>query len=299
MIEHSIAPHGKELVTFQLRYPRFIHAEELTHRLLRTTPEEIYIQTIADGLMYDENLSRNASSSRAIPINRMIEDILRDTAMPIHWGKNQPGMQAKPENEPTSRYYVDGGYTEPGYWVEFDCEATWLEARDAAISFARKYVYAGYHKQIVNRLLEPFAHINVVVTATEWDNFYELRNHEDAQPEIQQLAREMLQAVGDSTPRQLNEGEWHLPYVLEEERSSHSIIDQLKLSTARCARTSYVTHEGKAPEYEADVALYDQLVGARPLHASPTEHQGTPASSSIEKSGNFQGWTQHRQLITF
>ncbi len=251
--------------------------------------------------------SRNASSSRAIPVKRLIEDVLFDTAMPSHWGKNQPGMQAREEH--TAPVMVPWQNADG----EFELNAVsatdaWYEARDRAVDMAERFDAAGYHKQVVNRLLEPFSHINVVVTSTSWANFFALRDHPDAQPEIRLLAIAMREAIEASTPRILRHGEWHLPYVLDEERKIHHIDSLKKLSSARCARTSYRTHEGKAPDYDSDVALFDRLVDDEPLHASPTEHQATPDSmvykpyfgfvwEQPEKHGNFTGFLQHRKFL--
>lgn len=315
MIAHSRAETGVELKTVLLRYPRFIHAEELTHRVLSSTPDEIIIQTIADGLMYDRNLSRNASSSRAIPVKRLIDDILQDTAMPIHWGRNQAGMQAFAENNAPVMLF-----DKEGHGLEHTREEAWLAARDRAIEIAQAFDAAGYHKQIVNRLLEPFSHINVLVTATEWDNFFELRNHTDAQPEIGALAVAILEAFANSTPVDLKPGQWHLPFV-DVERDSEAVAQYLvdvldapvpdqivldtiiKLSVARCARTSYLTHDMQPPTIAKDIELYDRLVGMRPLHASPAEHQATPDSypdlgwANKHLHGNFNGFIQYRKIL--
>ncbi|MCA1379523.1 FAD-dependent thymidylate synthase [Bradyrhizobium sp. BRP05] len=302
MIAHSTSYFGKEIWTVLARYPRFIHAEELTHRILSSTPDMII--EINDGVMYDRNLSRNASSSRAIPVSRLIDDILRDTAMPIHWGKNQKGMQADHEhNAPV------GLFDEFGHYLECTPEEAWIIARDRAIDVAKAYDRAGYHKQIVNRLLEPFAHINVLITATEWDNFFELRDHADAQPEIQALARAIRAEFQTSTPRALQPGEWHLPFVTDVEMQTFELDVVQKLSVARCARTSYLTHEGKVPTIAQDLDLFDRLVGSRPLHASPAEHQATPDRQirdvniaavrweSPDQHGNFVGWCQYRKQL--
>ena len=325
IIADSISPAGVRLTTMQLRYPRFIHPEELTHRVISTQPESIIIQKIADGLMYDENLSRNASSSRAIPVNRLIDDIIADTAMPIHWGKNQPGMQAREEHDARvtlpalefgelwtfgemDRVPKDHGQR-PMRLTTKDVHpiAAWIDARDYAIQVARAFDAAGYHKQIVNRLLEPFSHINVVVTATEWDNFYELRRHEDAQPEIHALADAMYEAQAASKPKLLQPGEWHLPYITVGEFLDDQMSDdqRIKCSVARCARVSYLTHDGLQPLPEKDLELYDRLVGAVPLHASPAEHQATPDDFNPYSEewmkphlhGNFVGWVQNRKLL--
>lgn len=276
IIKDSINTAGTRLTTLQLRYPRFIHAEFMTHRVF----------------------SRNASSSRAIPVKRLIQDVIEDTAMPLHWGKNQPGMQAREEHNDQ----VVVGFGSDDY-VFGSREEAWNVARDNAIRQAEMFDAAGYHKQIVNRLLEPFTHINVVVSATDWDNFFELRDHPDAQPEIQVLARAMKDAMAGSTPDRLREGQWHVPYVdfneelqLYADRHDLGLIEVArKVSVARCARVSYVTHDGRKTTVEEDVALHDKLVVAEPLHASPAEHQATPAVGT--KDRNFQGWKQYRQWL--
>ena len=271
---------GHRLVTFRLRYPRFIHAEELTHRVL-STGAEIVVQ---DGFMYDQDLSRNASSSRAIPVERQIEDVLRDTAMPIHWGKNQPGMQAREEHD--AQVVIGWGSDD---YVYGSAQDAWLTARDNAVDMARAFHQAGYHKQIVNRLLEPFSHINVVVTATRWQNFFDLRLHPDAQPEIHELAKQMKAAMDASTPVELRSGEWHLPYMQTEDRIGRTLEDQIWVSAARCARTSYQTHDGKPTDFEADLKLAHALWESG--HFSPFEHQATPWGDGM---ANLDGWCSAR-----
>lgn len=272
IVADSISSEGARLTTFQLRYPRFIHAELMTHRVF----------------------SRNASSSRAIPVERMIEDLRRDPAMPIYWGSNQKGMQAGSEL---------GGDDLAG------CKALWLHSMENAIHTAESLLHRGLHKQIANRILEPWAHINVVVTATEWANFFALRCHEDAQPEIKKLADHMRVSMALSTPVTMAHGAWHLPYIQEQENELH-IDDLKKISVARCARVSYLTHDGRQTSVEEDIKLYDRLVGSQPLHASPAEHQGTPDLmtnddgefnfpdwENPELQGNFTGWIQFRKTL--
>lgn len=262
-----------EIATLQLRYPKFIHAEFMTHRVF----------------------SRNASSSRAIPVSRLIEDIKRDTAMPIHWGKNQSGMQAREEctNEIKWQEYSDdrhGPNTCGAYRID-----AWLKARDNAIKMAQAFHEAGYHKQIVNRLLEPFSHINVVVTSTEWDNFFALRDHEDAQPEIRELAQAMRKALKSRDPVDLKFGDWHLPYCGEATMGGAAV---LRTSVARCARVSYLTHDRKPSTVEEDVALFDRLTSCVPAHVSPLEHQATPDPQGMYRRqwGNFSYWRQYRKI---
>lgn len=267
VIEDSLAPNGVRLTTMQLRYPRFIHAEFMTHRVF----------------------SRNASSSRAVPVAKMIGQIRDQPAMPVHWGMNRAGMQAHSE--------VEGAEREQAI-------AAWMDAARNAADTAERMASLGLHKQIANRILEPFMFISVIVTATEWDNFFELRAHPDAQPEIHLLAVRMQEAMAASTPRQVPSGGdsaavWHLPYVTVEERADGGMgpLELAKISAARCARVSYLTHDGAKPSVEKDLALYDRLVGSRPLHASPVEHQATPMPLASEWSRNFRGWKQFRAVV--
>jgi thymidylate synthase ThyX len=267
MIEDSVAFHGKRISTLQLKYPRFIHAELMTHRVF----------------------SRNASSSRAIPVAKMIEQVRTEPAMPIHWGMNQAGMQA---NEQLTGFELG------------ETQAQWMTAAQRAAECANVMAQMGAHKQVVNRILEPFLHISVILTTTEFDNWDELRAHPDAQPEIHRLALVIQDVRNASTPvlrlrnRQIAHA-WHLPYVTDEERDAHKFDPQYlaKLSAARCARVSYLTHDGRTPNADEDLALYERLVGSRPLHASPIEHQAYPLPLATQRSNNFVGWRQHREII--
>lgn len=299
VIADSLSPHNKRIITLQLRYPRFIHAEFMTHRAF----------------------SRNASSSRAIPVERMIEDIIADTAMPKYWGANQRGMQAGEEintqltiqglltsNRKTIIGLGEFNQTLPtDHFGALACypvsrEDAWIEARDFAIGMARAYHTAGYHKQIVNRLLEPFMHINVVVTATEWDNFFHLRDHADAEPHIQELARTIRAVMTESDPIHLNAGDWHLPYLEFQDYLDVEDERLIKVSVARCARVSYLTHDGRKTTIEEDLALYERLVGD-PMHASPMEHQAEADDKaggewiSPQLHGNLVGWNQYRKML--
>lgn len=284
ILADSISEYDSRLLAFELRYPRFIHAEFMTHRVL----------------------SRNASSSRAIPVKRLIEDIIADTAMPIHWGKNQPGMQAREQHNAMVQVPVFDPKERRFVVQEYSSEAAWLRARDAAIEIALAFDAAGYHKQIVNRLLEPFSQIRVVASATEWTNLYALRRHEDAQPEFKLLADLMWEAQEASEPKLLKTGEWHLPYVTDEDKlvyndaamgetvaaawySRPATTEELiKLSIARCASVSYKTVDGQPMTMQRAIALHDKLVSAVPLHASPAEHQATP-DRLVTASFNFTG----------
>lgn len=264
VIADSVSPLGKRILTLALEYPRFIHSEFMTHRLF----------------------SRNASSSRAIPIERMIKRIQDDPAMPVHWGKNQRGMQAAEELEPDAIVTAS---------------EIWLEARDAMLVYVAGLQRLGVHKQIVNRLLEPWSHITVLVTATEWGNFFNLRYHRDAQPEIGRLAQVMYEAVESSTPQRLSYGQWHLPYIEPKDLKSYYQDPEIlaQISAARCARVSYLNHEGKRPGLVEDLKLFDRLMAKMPKHASPTEHQARPLAPAEPSSlcGNFRGWVQYRKTI--
>ena len=229
--------------------------------------------------------SRNASSSRAIPVAKMIEQVRNDPAMPIYWGMNQPGMQSAQELEGDAKQ---------------NAIDTWIMSANLACLQAEIMVANNVHKQVANRLLEPFQWMHVVCTATEWDNFFELRLHPAAQPEIQELARVMKEAIDNSAPSAATfrgTGVWHLPYITHEERMRESYLDLAKMSAARCARVSYMKHDGGSPSKEEDLKLFDRLVGSKPIHASPTEHQATPLVSEEFTSGNFKGWCQFRKII--
>lgn len=278
VIEDSVSEHGKRITTLQVKFHRFILPEFNTHRVF----------------------SRNFSSSRAIPTSKLLEQVATDPAMPVHWGKNQPGMQAKEE---LSTIAMRGA------------KASWIEAAKEASSRAKVLSDMGVHKQIVNRIIEPYLWANGIVTSTDWENWDSLRYHEDAQPEIHELARVMKVARENSVPKLLKPGEWHLPYISEEERNDpfykiEANCNMLKkISAARCCRVSYLKHDGTAPNVDDDLALFQRLAGSVPLHASPLEHQATPDDYHYTDGGytklgyinshlhgNLDGWVQYRKL---
>lgn len=274
IVADSINQAGIRITTMQLRCWRGIHAEFMTHRVF----------------------SRNASSSRAIPVATMLKQVWNDPAGPLHWGQNRPGMQA---------------HSELIGWRRRAAQLLWSGAAKAACAFAWGLMKIGTHKQVANRILEPFQYISVIVTATEWDNFFELRDHKDAQPEIQYLARLMRCAMDRSIPRLLTEGDWHLPYIRPEDWTlaerlcqedrvtrdmpsrSEVVAILRKLSVARCARVSYLTHDGQEPNVEKDINLHDRLVTTKPIHASPAEHQAMSMHNDLN-CRNFRGWLQYR-----
>ncbi|HEV2739872.1 MAG TPA: FAD-dependent thymidylate synthase [Candidatus Elarobacter sp.] len=256
----SVSPAGVRLTTMEARYPRFIHSEVMTHRVF----------------------SRNSSSSRAVPIRKMIDAVRTDPAMPVWWGRNQAGMQALAELDGNARALA---------------RAEWQRALEDALAHAERLAASdiNLHKQLVNRILEPFAWITVIITATEWANFFTQRTHEDAQPELKHIATLMLDAYRGSAPRALAFGEWHTPLVLADEEAALPLEERLKISVARSARVSYLTHDGSR-DHAKDVELYERLVeGGANGHWSPFEHVATPLESAREWSGNFRGWQQFRK----
>jgi len=287
VLADSVSPEGYRLTTLEATFPRFVLAEFNTHRVF----------------------SRNSASSRAIPIFKQLRRVLEDPYVPIEFGSNQPGMQA---GAPL------------GGEQRLEAERQWLAARDDAVrrvvalvagpgevaagedlsdALVRiEQIYKGeqrpgewlnVHKQVANRLLEPFMWHTVIVTATEWENFFNLRCHGDAQPEIRRIATAMRAAREESAPAELGEEEWHLPLVRPEDREQiDSLEDLIKVSAGRCARVSYLTHAGQR-DLAADVGLYDRLLEGG--HMSPLEHPAQPAGE--EWCGNFHGWRQYRKTI--
>lgn len=269
IVEDSINANGNRITTIQMKYWRSIHAELMTHRVF----------------------SRNAASSRAIPIMKMIKQVFSNPVSPRFWGLNQAWMQADYEAEDLQK--ILGKFT-------------WKLASIFMCIFAFILSKLGLHKQIVNRLLEPFQQIHVIVTSTEWQNFFDLRIHPAAQPEMQDLAEAIKWEMDQSKPKLLKEGEWHLPYVTAREKLKFPVSQQLIMSVARCARVSTMNHDGSSPSFAKDLDTYNKLVGSYPPHASPLEHQATPlkpreSSEFIyEESAlcrNFTGWIQNRSLV--
>ncbi len=262
----SVAPSGARITTFSLTYPRFIHAELMTHRMF----------------------SRNAGSSRAIPLKKQIEYMKSEYAKPAYFMSNQKGMQGK------AKLPKD---------AESKAQAIWYMAMQDAIKHAEALGLPedegglGVHKQYCNRLLEPYMFINVLVTSTNYSNFFHLRDHPDAQPEIQLLAKEMKKQYNASKPEKLREGEWHLPYVTEEDKNKLTHSEQIVKSVACSARVSYKTFDGQSPSLESCQRIYDKLLESQPIHASPAEHQAMALSDPNIRSGNLQGWQQYRKTL--
>ncbi|HEV3059680.1 MAG TPA: FAD-dependent thymidylate synthase [Vicinamibacterales bacterium] len=276
ILADSVAPNGARLTTFELSYPRFIHSEIMTHRML----------------------SRNSASSRAIPTEKLIQRVIDDPVVPTYIGKNQKGMAPGEELTDSERAEAVEG---------------WLHARDFAVKQARYLLSLGVHKGVVNRLVEPWMWITVIVSATEWDNFFALRDHEMAEPHFQDLARKMRAAMAESKPRHLDRDDWHLPMIGEEDVPLFDAYEKdigqgalyndagrqsvlAKVAVGRCARVSYLTHAGKR-DLKEDIALHDKLIVQRPLHASPAEHVAQAQGMTATWSGNFFGFTQYRKTV--
>lgn len=259
--------HYENLWTFELVYPRYIHSEFMTHRVF----------------------SRNASSSRAIPVKRMIEQVRNNPVIPPKIFMNQKGMVGETEADPvtTTAFHV-----------------LWEEAAENAYKTADMMGRLGIHKQHVNRILEPFQFIKVIVTATEWDNFFVLRLAPDAQPEM----RELASAIYNEMKRYHNKDvgvleldKEHivvsLPYITDEDikevgKEEYHLL--MKISAARCARVSYNNHDGSKPDIKKDLELYEHLYDSK--HMSPLEHTCI-RDEDYRKNANLTGWKSLRYLI--
>ena len=258
IIADSINPWGTRLTTFVLTYHRMIHSEVLTHRIF----------------------SRNSSSSRAIPVEKMIKLIESQEVYPLHWGANQKGMSA--DNE------VDGDAKELAI-------AVWRQAREDAIAHAKNLVRIGIHKQVANRLLEPFSTITVICSGTEFQNFFEQRCHPNAQPEIRALADKMFEAYSGSKPKAKDIGQWHIPFIDSERDKDLDPEMVLQVAVGRCARVSYLTHDN-IRDPEKDVELCDRLWNDKPKHLSPFEHVARVAPWKT-KCDNFDEWASLRHEL--
>lgn len=269
--------HNIKLATFEVVLPAIIWPEVLTHKVF----------------------SRNAASFRAVPTKTFVQEIMDRPYMPIHWGKNQKGMQAFEEQDVP--VIVDGR--------ELNREEAWLEARNYAVKYAEAFAASEYHKQVVNRLLFPFVHMRAVISSTAWLNFDTLRRHPDAEPHINVLAKTINEQLETNEPRLLQFGEWHLPYITPDEEHL-PLAEKKMISAERCARVSYKLRDGSSSSYDPEFRLYKSLVESFPIHASPIEHQATPDSydpiellynrepwKNREKHGNFHGFIQNRKLI--
>ena len=257
IIADSIGSNGIRITTMVVALPRCIWPEFLTHRVF----------------------SRNSQSSRAIPVQKVYDSVLNNPYVPIHWGANQRGMQA---------------FEEVDEEVITQAHKLWLEARDNALQSAKSLNDLGLHKQVVNRLLEPFQWHRALVTSTQWENFLVLRDHKDAEPNIRALAIRMREELSRSEPVQRS---FHLPFTDHfDQRSVEKFpLDFSMLSAAKCARISYLTFDGRH-DWRQDLELSKKLL-TTPLHASALEHQATVHEKTIlGEAGNLHvPWVDHGQ----
>lgn len=256
ILDSRNAMTGDRLITLECEYPLYIHNEVLTHRAF----------------------SRNSASSRAIPVEKRLRRVLDDPVIPTVWPKNEPGMSASENFEdPNEILMLDG---------------IWRAAARTAVGSAQHIAVHGVHKGIANRIVEPWCWMKTIISATDWENFMDLRTDETAHSDFQELSYWMLHAIIKSTPRLLQPGEWHIPYA-DVDRSL-TMETLCKLSVARCARISYLTHEG-CVDITADLKLHDRLFKHR--HMSPFEHQARAVDRCERGSGNFHGFHQYRHTI--
>lgn len=299
--------YAPDLFTLRGRYPRIIHGEVMTHRVF----------------------SRNARSSRAVPVKTMLDEVRNRPFVPWHWGRNQKGMQAGEELYAlvNPAPMMKAAFFDP-FELPYDisAEQAWLHARNHAVSAAEAFSQAGYHKQLCNRIIEPFSWIDTLFTATDWENFLWLRLHEDAEPHMRDFARLVEVALKGANIQVLKEGEWHTPYIvpgdhelayehLRKGRVIRSLPSQQEIrallrdvSAARCARISYAPFDGN-PSFERELERVANLRGSARIHASPFEHIASPDGQwnvmgggfdqwkNPHLHGNLAGWCQYRKTI--
>ena len=296
VVADSISPLGHRITTVEVEAPRIILAEMNTHH----------------------DLMKNCSSTRAITLQKAIEQIELNGFEPVYWGKKKAGMAATEEIETVNT-----------------AKSLWRASKRLSIQTVGLLDDNEVHKQIAGRLLEPFQMVKQLLTGTNWNNFFNLRIHPTAQPEILMLAYKIYKAIEASIPMKLVSGEWHLPYVIttrdnlgnimyvDSLRETHYVeysLDEAKrISASCCAQTSYRNTDESLEKADS---VFDKLVNTDVVHASPTEHQATPVKQTcyvlgINKlhpdtwedgvthmnrngamcSGAFTGWIQHRHLI--
>lgn len=308
VLAHSISPDGIVFLTYELEYPRLVLSELNTHRML----------------------SKNSFSSRAVPFAKMLEQL---TGEPVRFGQSNPGMQDKGVDYDAPVMLDE----QLEYDVPYAPQKAWAKAKALAVAIATAFYKAGFHKQVYNRLLEPWQMMKTVISATEWENFFWLRDDDAADPTLREMARVMKEAKEQSTPVVLKAGQWHLPYIaidwdLDEQcyymDNSYSerltLEDAIKVSCARCAAVSY-RNEGYGLEKSRE--LFDRLVGSEKKHASALEHCASPVQGEhngrhwtedinvpfkpqswepgithVDRkgqlwSGNLRGWIQYRKLV--
>lgn len=276
------------MTTFAVTIPKFLLAELRTHRLLHVDDSRDAL-CLSDALAaYDADvpsvLSVNAGSSRAVPMTTMMRRVHDDPFVPV-WRKDGKMMK---RGELMNVMEVSDNYDD------------WMTAMHDVLAVAERMRRRGTAREIVNRLLEPFAFVDALISATEWKNWFALRDHPRAQLEVEDMAHKMRLALDASTPEHLEPGKWHLPYLTNEEAHwitySGPLFGVAMVSSARCARVSVRSFATGLPStVDEDLALYRKLTGDTPKHLSPTEH---PAQAAFEhqRYGNLVGFKSYRKV---
>lgn len=284
---------GDRMVTVLLtRFPYTLLQELATHRLLR---QGGLVDVLGDTNPFTEVTSRSSGSSRAIPVERVIQRILDDPFIP-QFSQHQKGMQGVEIDDP-----------------EFQAknEQIWRNALEKNITLARELAAQGVHKQHVNDLLKPFLRIPILITATEWDNFFHLRTDKPCRPEFRAWAIAIQQTINHSQPQELPPGAWHIPFG-DQMPPDLSLLERLQVATARCARLSYATHAGKR-DVQEDIRLHEQLL--QDGHMGPFEHSAmavadyftappkipcyayVPGQTTPVFTRNFRGFYSYRAMV--
>lgn len=275
IVQDSSLPTGERLLTFSVMYGRLIHSELLRHRAA----------------------SHSVKSSRAIPTHKYRAEVMENIYVPVKFGTKKKGMQAG----------------EPTFLTKFYGEKIWKLSSKFACFFHWMMEKFGIHKEVANRVLEPYVWVEETITV-EADALKEIANlrvHDDAQEDVRRIVEEMVYEMDKSTPVELNQGQWHVPYVVRRQVENEMIytdntgnkltLDQAIIcSAARCARSSYANHDNSMSSYDKDIGLAKQLVGSEPMHLSPFEHQARPFTDDTEKSqysSNFRNFFQQRKAI--
>jgi thymidylate synthase ThyX len=316
----SIGPSSdySRLFTVKARSPKFTHQETLRHRL-------IYIE---DALSGDPDWSFSVSSARAIPFKTLLEEVRSSElrAKPVKWGTEQKGMSPGDElssEKPTTQ--IKGKDVPYGFSPRELAELTWRDSANSAADFAEAMAELGVHKSIVNRIIEPYIHVNCIMTGTTlgWLNFFGLRLDKAADPTLRALAEAIWREWNESRPQVLKPGDWHLPFITEQDwdKCSGEIDDiekvglyMRKISAARCGGFSYLSwKEPQVYTIGQELERYRLFAESSPIHGSPMEHQATPDTlcypgSAINGYNGWQeshlagnlgpGWRQFRKMIS-
>lgn len=249
---------AERVITLELEFPKFILAEFSKHR----------------------NISFNTSSSRAIPVEKMLETI-EEHPIQFKWTRKGPGMS--------------GEYLDKDSHTFKNANEIAIEIRNFLVKKVKQLDAIGIHKQHANRFLETFQTVKVIATANyyRWMDFLWLRLDDAVQPEMYDLAKEIQEAINNSTPEKRGNHEWHIPYVDGvEEYKDLPLLDKLKISASCCAQVSYRKLD---TSIEKSIDIYNKLVGGQKLHATPFEHQFVWDSSS--NVGNITCGRQFRHII--